>query len=88
MVKPNNIPYPDANLTSLRLTKYNILLLRFFQHHRMYEFLFHSERTEEIVGTEVSRLQVQELTLPKYVGRYNEQINWYIQQILSHSKGS
>ncbi|XP_038046541.1 ciliary-associated calcium-binding coiled-coil protein 1-like isoform X2 [Patiria miniata] len=24
-----------------------------FQHHKMYEFLFHSERTEEIVGTEL-----------------------------------
>ena len=29
---------------------------RLFQHHKLYEFLFHNERKEEIVGVEVSSL--------------------------------
>ncbi|XP_071793694.1 ciliary-associated calcium-binding coiled-coil protein 1-like isoform X2 [Asterias amurensis] len=42
----------------------DFLKTTFFQHHRMYEFLFHSERTEEIVGTELLVEVLPPATMP------------------------
>ncbi|XP_033098375.1 ciliary-associated calcium-binding coiled-coil protein 1-like isoform X2 [Anneissia japonica] len=36
---------------AIKITDY--LKTSLFQHHRMYEFMFHSERKEEIIGTEI-----------------------------------